>query len=297
MKVRIGVGMGAAATSGDAETFVATVQHMERLRFDSLWLSEVLTAPTIDPLAGLAFTAAATRKLKLGTTLTVTARNPVRLAKELATIDRLSNGRLLLVFVPGLTNPFEDQALALPVRERGAWIDESLPLVRALWSGDNVEHHGPRFTYIGPAVEPRPVQNPLEIWLGGNAPSALRRAGRLSDGWLPSLCTPAEAAAGKATIDATATDAGRQVDPEHFGISLSYAVGSLSSAQIDRIRQRRPGLDPHAVMPSGYTALRDLVCRYVDVGFSKFVIRPAQAPDSWTDELERVANAVLDLQT
>ncbi|GAC1322940.1 MAG: TIGR03854 family LLM class F420-dependent oxidoreductase [Chloroflexota bacterium] len=298
MKVRIGVGMGvAAAASANADAFIATVQHMERLRFDSLWLSEVLTTPTIDPLAGLAFTAGVTRKLKLGTTLTVTARNPVRLAKELATTDRLSNGRLLLVFVPGLTNPIEDQALGMPVRERGAWIDESLPLVRALWSDDNVEHHGQRFTYVGPAVQPRPVQDPLEVWLGGNAPSALRRAGHLSDGWLPSLCTPAEAAAGKSAIDAAAADVGRSIDPEHFGISLSYALGNLSTAQIDRIRKRRPNLDPSAVMPNSYTALRELLCRYVDVGFSKFVIRPADTPGSWTDELERLANAVLDLQT
>lgn len=296
MKIRIGVGMGAAAAA-DPGAFVATVQQLERLHFDSLWLSEVLTTPTIDPLAGLSFAAAATRKLKLGTTLTVTARNPVRLAKELATIDRLSSGRLLLVFVPGLTNPIEDRALAVPVSERGAWIDESLPLVRALWSGHTVDHHGPRFTYVGPAVQPRPVQDPLEIWLGGTARSALRRAGQLSDGWLPSLCTPAEAAAGKSAIDAAATAVRRSVDPEHFGISLSYAIDKLSAAQIDRIRKRRPTLDPGEVMPVGYAALRDLLCRYVDVGFSKFVIRPAEAPGSWIDELDRLAGAILDLQT
>src|SRR5690349_12631146 len=127
MKIRIGVGLGAGGVS-DAETFCETVQQMERLGFDSLWLSEVLTTPVVDPLAGLAFAAGFTHKLKLGTTMTVTGRNPVRMAKELATIDRMSRGRLLLVFVPGLTNPQEDQALGIPVSERGAVIDEVLPL-------------------------------------------------------------------------------------------------------------------------------------------------------------------------
>src|ERR1700716_2079813 len=112
MKVRIGVGMGAAGAA-DADTFTAAVEHVERLRFDSLWLSEVLTGLVVDSLAGLAFAAGVTRKLKLGTTMTVTGRNPVRMAKELATIDRLARGRLLLVFVPGQTSKLEDQALGV----------------------------------------------------------------------------------------------------------------------------------------------------------------------------------------
>ena len=114
MKVRIGVGLAGL----NSDLFVAAVQRMEQCGFDSLWLSEVLTTGVLDPLAGLAYAAGVTRKLKLGTTMTVTARNPVRMAKELATIDRLSGGRLLLVFVPGLTNRQEDQALAVPVKER-----------------------------------------------------------------------------------------------------------------------------------------------------------------------------------
>ncbi|MBV9577706.1 MAG: LLM class flavin-dependent oxidoreductase [Chloroflexi bacterium] len=293
MKVRIGVGL--AGLSSDR--FIAAVQRMERRGFDSLWLSEVLTTGVLDPLAGLAFAAGITTRLKLGTTMTVTARNPVRMAKELATIDRLSGGRLLLVFVPGLTNRQEDQALGVPVKERGAWLDEILPLTRRLWSEDNVVHQGPLFCYDGISLQPRPVQNPLEIWLGGNAKSALRRAGRLSDGWLPSLCTPQEAAAGKAAIDAAAADAGREVDPEHFGISMTYAREAIPASQAARIAQRRPGVDPSTLVPVGPTALRETLCRYVDVGFSKFVVRPAEPPASWEDELDLLADDVLSLQT
>src|SRR5919205_3251905 len=140
MKVRIGVGLGASVQDGVG--LREAVRTMERCGFDSLWLSEVLTTPVLDPLSGLAYAAGVTSKLKLGTTMTVTARNPVRMAKELATIDRLSRGRLLLVFVPGLSNRHEDQALGIPVKERGAWLDEILPLTRRLWSEENVVHEG-----------------------------------------------------------------------------------------------------------------------------------------------------------
>jgi probable F420-dependent oxidoreductase len=298
MKVRIGVGLGASVQDGVA--LREAVRTMERCGFDSLWLSEVLTTPVVDPLAGLAFAAGVTSKLKLGTTLTVTARNPVRLAKELATLDRFSGGRLLLVFVPGLAEPQETQALGVPVKERGAWIEEALPLLRQLWSADNVSYAGRTLQYDGLTVEPKPVQQPLEVWLGGTAPSALLRAGRFADGWLPSLCTPEEAAAGRRAIDAAAYEAGRQIDPEHFGISLSYAAAgdAISPTQVARIARRRPGLDPARVLPVGWTALRSLLQQYIDVGFSKFVIRPAEASRvAWQDELPRLSEAVLDLQT
>jgi len=296
MKIRIGVGLGAGGAS-DSATFSGAVLAMERLGFDSLWLSEVLTGAVVDPLAGLAFAGGVTKKLKLGTTMTVTGRNPIRMAKELATIDRFTNGRLLLVFVPGLTDRFEDQALGVPVAERGGWLDEVLPLVRRLWSEDQVSHVGQHFSYAGLSLMPRPLQQPLEIWLGGTARSALRRAGRLSDGWLPSLCTPAEAAAGRAAIQAAAAEVGRSADPEHFGISLAYARAEISAAQAARVTKRRPGLDPATLIPVGMSGLRQMLERYIDVGFSKFVVRPGETPDAWPTELEHLADGVLALQT
>ena len=293
MKIRIGVGLGAT----NPDELASTVQHMERLGFDSLWLSEVLTTGAIDPLAGLAFSAGLTRRLKLGTTMTVTGRNPVRMAKELATIDRVSGGRLLLVFVPGLSEPLENQALGVAVKERGAWLDEALPLVRRLWTETDVTHKGALFCYEGLTVQPRPRQQPLEVWLGGMARSALLRAGRLSDGWLPSLCTPSEAAAGRLAIEAAASEAGRRIDPEHFGVSLAYADGAVPPSQIRRIAKRRPGVDPSTLIPVGLPALRDMLRRYIDVGFSKFVLRPAEPSGSLSDELDRLAEGVLSLQT
>jgi probable F420-dependent oxidoreductase len=289
VKIRVGVGMGGAAAT---EVFAEQVCEMERCGFDSLWLSEVLTTPVIDPFAGLSFAAGVVRKLKLGTTLTLPGRNPVRLAKELATIDRLSNGRLLLVMVPGLSDPLEQQAVAIPMRERGAWLDEVLPLLRKLWTADAVSHHGPLFNFDGVAVRPRPKQEPLDLWLGGTAPSALRRCGQIGDGWLPSLLTPAEAARGRTEIERVAAESGREIESEHFGVSLGYAVSGFSERQLAQVARRRPGLDPAVLIPLGLDGLRRRLQEFIDVGFSKFVVRPAEQHD-----LKKLADAVLPLQT
>jgi len=294
VKIRIGVGLGAA---GSGDDFADIVCEMERCGFDSLWLSEVLSTPVIDPLAGLAFAAGTVKKLKLGTTMLVPGRNPARLAKELATIDRLSGGRLLVVLVPGLTEPVETQAIGVPLRERGAWMDEVLPLLRRLWTEDSVMHHGPRFSYDGLTVRPRPLQQPLDVWLGGSAASALRRAGRLSDGWLPSLLTPEEAAAGRAAIEQAAAEADREIESEHFGVSLGYAREKISDRQLAAIARRRPGMDPETLVPIGLAGLRQRLREFIDVGFSKFVVRPSDAAPTWRNELRELAEAVLPLQT
>src|SRR5712691_10468119 len=98
MKVRIGLSLGTAGLRDD-QAFEGLVQGLDRLGFDSLWLSERLTSPTVDPVVGLAYAAGATKHLKLGTSvLVLPGRNPAVLAKELASLDRLSGGRLLLAF-------------------------------------------------------------------------------------------------------------------------------------------------------------------------------------------------------
>jgi probable F420-dependent oxidoreductase len=291
VKVRIGVGLGGTQLES-GEQFAQVLCEMEQYGFDSVWLSEVLSTPAMDPLTGLAFAAGVVKKLKLGTTMLVPGRNPVRLAKELATVDRVSNGRLLLVMVPGLTEPRELSAMALPAAERGAWLDEVLPLLRRFFVEDHVTHHGALFGFDGVSVSPKPLQQPLDLWLGGTARSALRRCGQIGDGWLPSLCTPAEAFAGRVAIEGYAAEAGREVESEHFGISLGYARTSIPERQLASIQRRRPGIDPTEFVPIGLPALRERLQRYIDVGFSKFVVRPADAHD-----LRDLADAVLPLQT
>ena len=295
MKVRIGVGMG--PLDGDPAVLGRLVDDLDELGFDSLWLPEVLTAPTLDPLAALAWAAAHNPRLKLGTTMLLPGRNVVRLAKQLATLDRLSAGRLLVTFVPGLAQDPERGAVGVAGPEKGPRMDEALPLLRRLWAGETVDHDGPVGSFDQVTLAPLPVQEPLEFWLGGMVPAALERCGRYADGWLPSACTPAEAAAGKVVIDEAASAAGRAISPEHFGVSLAYAPGPLEPAMLAALGRSRRGVDPATVVPAGYDALRAALEAFLAVGFSKFVVRPLARPDSWRAELEALAGAVGGLQT
>jgi probable F420-dependent oxidoreductase len=288
MKVRIAIGLGGAAL--DADTFAAIVSTMAELRFDSLWISEVLTGPGPDPLIALATAAQLNPKLKLGTTMLLPGRNELRLAKSLASLDVLSRGRLLITFVPGLGFGPERDAIGVPMKERAAAIEKTLPRLRRWWAGEEVD---------GVTVSPRPVQDPLEIWLAGLAPASLDRCGRIADGWLGASCTPAEAATAKAAIDAAAASAERHVDAEHFGMSIGYSPRPLDDRQLTTIaaRTRHRDVDPRALVPVGFDGLRESVMSFIEVGISKFVLRPMTVDGSWAEELRDLAAAVGDLQT
>ena len=293
MKIRIGIGVAAAASR--PETLAEIVTGIDELGFDSLWLSEVLTGPVLDPVVGLAWAAASNPRLKVGTTMLLPGRNVLRLAKQLASLDALCNGRLLVTLVPGLTYAPERDAIGVEPKRRGAIIDEALPLLRRLWAGETVSHEGASGNFKDVRLSPLPVQQPLEVWLGGTAAAALERCGRLSDGWLPSLCTPAEAAAGRVVIDEAAAKAGRAISREHFGMSIGYATAPIDPATARTMAARRPR--SVELTPVGLPALRERLARFIDVGFSKFVLRPIAAPTSWRAELEALAGAVGDLQT
>jgi probable F420-dependent oxidoreductase len=293
MNVRIGVGSGGASSTPEA--FGELAAAVDDLGFDSIWLSEVLTGPVLDPVVGLAWAAASHPRLKIGTTMLLPGRNVLRLAKQLASLDVLSRGRLLVTLVPGLTYAPERDAIGVEPKKRGAVIDETLPLLRRLWAGETVSYEGAAGSFKDVKLSPLPVQNPLEVWLGGTAPAALERCGRLSDGWLPSQCTPEEAAAGRVVIEEAAAKAGRTISPEHFGMSIGYSRDPIPDAMARAMTARRPKVLEFT--PIGLPALRRKLESFIAVGFSKFVVRPALAPKSWRAELEALSAAVGDLQT
>ena len=132
---------------------------------------------------------------------------------------------------------------------------------------------------------------------GGSAPAGLRRIGRLADGWLGSLLTPAEARAAVGVINAAAGQAGRELEQDHFGISLPVAFGGIPDALAASIRRRRPDADPATLIADGWAGARDLIASFVDAGLTKFVIRPAAAPESFEDFVAGFAGHLMPLQT
>jgi probable F420-dependent oxidoreductase len=283
MKVRIGISLGPYATP---DGLAAAVGPLEAAGVDSLWLSEVVYGDLVEPLIGMTYALAKTSSLKVGTGVAVLpGRHPVLVAKELASLAALAPRRVLPVF--GLRPARRNEAAAFPVQgSRAAVFDESLELLRLLLSQDSVTFSGQFFTVQDASIGPRPPK-PLDIWLGGSAPEGLRRAGRFADGWLASFLTPAEAAAGREQIQAAAAAAGREIEPDHFGISL--AVGEITPDFARAIERRRPGVDPRALAPRTWADAREMIGAYIGAGLSKFVVRPAIPPGDGTGIEEFIA--------
>src|SRR5215472_1905672 len=279
MKVRIGLSLGPYATP---EGLAAAVGPLESAGVDSLWLSEVVYGALVEPLVGMTYALARTSRLKVGTGVAVLpGRHPVLVAKELTSLAGLAPGRVLPVF--GLRPARRPEAAAFPVQgNRAAVFDESLRLLRLLLAQDNVSFSGQFFAVEGASVGPRPVK-PLDIWLGGSAPAGLRRVGRFGDGWLGSFLTPAEARAAREQIQQAAAAAGREIEADHFGISL--AVGQLTQDFVRAVESRRPGVDPATLAPATWADARAMIEAYVAAGLSKFVVRPA-GPSAGTSGIE-----------
>ncbi len=299
MKVRVGVGLGVRTWLNGPE-FGEVVDTIEELRFDSLWVSERITGEAPDPVVAMAYAAGRTSRLKFGMAVMVLpGRNPVVLAKEMATLSVMSGGRLLPAFGLGAADGREHEAFGVTRGERAGWFDEAMTVMRKCWSGEPVVHQGVRFHYDG--LQVKPVPRRLDVWLGGFAPSELRRVGRLADGWLPSFVTSADAEAGRAVIEQTAADHGRSIDDDHYGVLIPYTLGSVPDAVLAGLAKRRPDLDdPADLIPVGWDAVRAAIKRFVDVGTTKFVIVSMEEPasvDAWQTHLTVAAAEVLPLET
>src|SRR5450755_405736 len=274
MKVRIGVSLGPAGTP---DGFAAAVDLLEQARVDSLWLPENVYSPVVEPFTGMAFALSRTHRLKVGTGISVLpGRHHVLVAKQLASMAGLAPGRVLPVFGLQPALAAERVLFGVPAGQRAAVFDEALTLLRLLLTTESVSFESSFFTVSEASVGVRPAK-PLDIWLGGSAPAGLRRVGRLADGWLGSLLTPAEAAAAITTIQQAAADAGREVEADHFGLSVPVVLDGMPDTLAASIRRRRPDADPAALVPVGWDGARRLIEQYVEAGLSKFVIRPAAA--------------------
>jgi probable F420-dependent oxidoreductase len=293
VKVRIGISLGAGEPGG----FAPAVDLLETTGVDSLWLPEHVYAAAVEPFTGIAFALARTQRLKAGSGISVLpGRHPVLVAKQLASLAGLAPGRVLPVF--GLRPAFaaERGLFPVPAGQRAAVFDEALTLLRLLLTSPSVTFSGSFFTVADASVGPLPAK-PLDIWLGGSAPAALRRVGRLSDGWLGSLLTPREAGEAVRVITAAAAEAGREVDQDHFGLSLPVAFDGVPAALAQAIGRRRPGVAPESLVADGWPGARRMISSYLAAGLSKFVVRPATAPASFEEFVAGFAGELMPLQS
>lgn len=295
MKIRIGVGTGAGQSLGGYDRFGLVVDLIESLGFDSLWVSDRVVGESLDPTVSLAIAAGRTSRIKLGANVFVLpGRDPFLMAKQLASIDQLSNGRMLPAFGLGSPHPSDRAPFGVPRGTRVASFESNLDLIRRLWAGESIPHPDGARPF---RLKPTPTE-PLDIWFGARNNAALERTGRLADGWIGSFQSPTAAANAKRVIDDAAAAAGRVVDPEHFGMTLLYGrterteigefiVSALADGDYDR----------DTMYPCGADQLVAVLQAHIDAGISKFVLSPADVPDDWEAELRWLREVTGPLET
>ena len=303
MSIRIGMGVAGFPFSG-TEAFLRWVDLCEDSPIDSIWFSERLVSPgpTLEPMVAMAMVAGRTERLKFGmNAIVLPFRDPLVLAKECATLDFLSGGRLLPAFGVGGEIAPEFKAVNREPTGRGPYSDEMLEIMIALWAGDSVSYEGKHFRYSDVTITPKPIQQPLPVWIGGSSPAAIRRTARLGTGWLGGLQTPAQCAPVIAGIKVAAAEAGRTIDEDHYGSGFTFRFGSWDEPVVARAAAqfaRLPGMsDPRqylAVGSAGDIAAR--AAEYVAAGVSKFVLRPvASGDDEFMGQTRRLIDEVIPL--
>ncbi|GAB3570259.1 TIGR03854 family LLM class F420-dependent oxidoreductase [Amycolatopsis endophytica] len=267
MKIRFGVGLGAETPPGELS---GIVDRLEAAGVDSVWFSEQVYSDAVDPFIGMAHALSRTSSLKAGTSVAVLpGRHPVLVAKQIASLAALAPKRVLPVFGLRPARRTEWALFDVPAGARAAVFDESLRLLRSALSG------GGDFTgefWKLDDVRPGPVPPRVDLWLGGSAPAALERIGRFADGWLGSFLSPTDARDARLTIEAAAASAGREIEDDHYGMSLILSENGITPELAAAARARRPDTPPSEVIAGSWPELHRLIDGHLAAGLTKFVI-------------------------
>src|SRR5262245_18093670 len=237
-------------TCADPKMAVRVARHAEAAGFESVWTGEHIvlpdpqprgftmppTLPFFDTVVALTLVATHTTTIRVATgIILLPLRNPAVLAKELASVDVVSGGRLIAGFAAGYI-PGEFAASGVPMTDRGARMDEFLRVLMALWAMDSPQYQGRFVSIQGVDAQPRPVQRPgPPIVVGGEAPAALRRAVTMANGWYGFATTPADAGESIATLRQLAQERERPTELGPLELTVT-PVGPLNHATVDQYR-------------------------------------------------------------
>jgi probable F420-dependent oxidoreductase len=288
--VRIGVSLLNNQGIENAHALVDMASRADELGFDSVWvhdhvfnvghvLDRIGGRPYYEPLTFLSFVAARTRRVRLGTSVLVLPyHNPVRLAKAAATLDVLCGGRLVMGVGVGLIEK-EMEAMGTPFAERGAYTDEAIWVMRALWSAEEPRFAGKYYRFEGMKFSPRPLQTPsIPLVIGGVSRAAIRRAARLGDGWQPLGLSPEALAQGIATLRDEARACGRDASKIPVSIAMTLAAA--------RAGRHALGTAPSEIVKNARA--------YADVGVETLIISAGTSdPGEARAALEMIARGVL----
>jgi len=299
-KIALGVGL-AEFPFETAAGFWRWIDLCEQGGVDSFWQTDRLLSrtPILESLSALALVAGRTRRLKFGVNvLSLALRDPVPVARQCATIDYLSEGRLLPGFGIGSPQGPEWAAMGIDRTSAGARTDEALEIIRHLWTGDAVDFAGVHFQLSGARIAPRPAQAELPIWIGGGSRAAIRRTARFGTGWQAGPETPEQAAVVIEAIKVALAENGRAIDEDHYGAGIPFRFGHLNEpilATASAAYRARTGRDP-----AGYFAVGDAgtiagrIEAYIAAGVSKFIMRPVGSGEAeMLDQTRRLVELVV----
>ncbi|XOV87560.1 MAG: LLM class flavin-dependent oxidoreductase [Pseudomonadota bacterium] len=283
----LGLGLGTSRFPFDsAGGYWRWVELCEAGGVDSIWQTDRLVSrePMLECIATMAALAGATSRIRFGMNVaSVALRDPLLTAKQLATIDMLSDGRLLPAFGIGSALSQDYVATGTPTRRRGKKADEALELIARLWREESVSFNGEFFQYQNAVISPRPVNPHIPLWIGGSSEVAMMRTARLGTGWLGGIDSPEQTAVMVAGIKAACRETGRMIDEDHYGATFSFRFGSRDEPMVARAAAglaERTGKDPFRFMVAGDAAdIINRVNEYIEAGCSKFVMLPIASGD------------------
>lgn len=303
MSIAIGYMPGAFGEGEENSNYLRQlVSAGDKHGYDSIWLSDRIVSEkfSLEPMMALAMVAAYSEKMKFGTSvLAMPLRNPVVLAKQIATLDYLSQGRFFPAVGLGQEEPEEYEACGVTKERRGPRTDEAIQLMRRLWEEEGVTHEGEFYKCHNVTVTPKPFLKPsTPVWIGGRTPAAARRVGRVGDGWLVSSATPAEVKEGRDILFATAEEYNRVIEDDHVGVLLGYYVSSdVEEATIMAnrfvIRQRPDAHFTEFTAVGPVERIAEYIQRYVVSGASKFVMRPMCPAEETMEQLDILGEELL----
>ena len=284
-----------------------TARLAEGLGYDSVWVGDhvAFAVPILDPLLQLAQLAAYSERLLLGTAVfLLPLRHPTLVAKQVATLDLLCGGRLVFGVGVGGEFPSEYAACGVALEERGARLSEAIPLLKRLWSGDPVQHAGRFWSFPSIQMLPPPAQpGGPAIWCGGRSQAALRRVGRMGDGWVSYVVTPAQYREGLELIAKTASAVDRELTRFGSGHLLFVCIDDSYESALDAASEhlsQRYAMDFRGPARK-YAALgrpedvAESIESYWEAGLRHLIVDPVCRLDAREEQLERFARDVRPL--
>jgi probable F420-dependent oxidoreductase len=301
MSAKIGVTCG-----GDLWTD-EQIRSVETLGYDSFWTGEhiVYHRPILEAVTVLTHAAAVTSKIKVGpATLILPLRHPTMVAKQFASLDVFSKGRVRLTVGVGGDYPREFDACGVPMNERGQRTQEAIEIMRKYWSGERFDYDGKIFKLKDVDMLPRPVNGTIPIWVSGRQDAPLKRAALLGDGWHPYMYTPERCHESFQQVKTYAKEAGRKLPSDYVFACFVYVAmyDDLEYARARGIKElsyrynqdfSERGLVDRYCIYGPPSRIAEYLSKYIEAGTNYLILAPIMPPEKRIEHLERLAKEVV----